>query len=73
MKNKNVFMYVLGSLIALGFFAVLVVAFKIEMPTGNKDILLILLGVLGAKFGDVVAYFFGSSKGSADKSELMKK
>jgi len=35
--------------------------------------LYILLGALVAKFGDVVSYFYGSSKGSSDKTEIMEK
>jgi CDP-diglyceride synthetase len=74
MKNaKDLYMYILGALIVLGFFAILVYLIKIPAPVDNKDVLLILLGALVAKFADVVGYFYGSSKGSADKSEMLNK
>jgi hypothetical protein len=41
------------------------------MPEKNKDIGLLVVGALVAKFSDVVSYFFGSSKGSADKTEII--
>jgi len=71
MKAKDIYMYALGAMVVIGFFVVLYVVFKVEMPPANKEIGLILLGVLGAKFGDVIGYFFGSSKGSADKTALI--
>jgi hypothetical protein len=43
------------------------------MPELNKDLGLIVIGVLAAKFSDVVAYFFGSSKGSSDKTKMLRK
>ncbi len=70
---KEIYMYILGGVIAIGFFAVLVVLLTVELPLPNKEMLLIMLGILGAKFSDVVAYFYGSSKGSADKTEIIAK
>jgi uncharacterized membrane protein YeaQ/YmgE (transglycosylase-associated protein family) len=70
---KDIYMYILGALIVLGFFGILAYLITKPAPLDNKDVLLILLGVLGAKFADVVGYFYGSSKGSADKSEMLEK
>lgn len=73
MKTKDIYMYALGALIVAGFFLILYVVFSKVMPADNKDIGLLVIGALVAKFSDVVGYFFGSSKGSADKTELMNK
>jgi CDP-diglyceride synthetase len=73
MKAKDIYMYLLGALIVIGFFVILIVVFRKVMPVENKEIGLMVIGALVAKFGDVVNYFFGSSKGSADKTELMNK
>ena len=70
---KDGYMYVLGGLIVLGFFVILAYLIVTPAPQENKDVLLILLGALVAKFSDVVGYFYGSSKGSADKSEILNK
>jgi len=71
MRAKDIYMYLLGALIVVGFFVILIVVFRKVMPVENKEIGLMVIGALVAKFGDVVNYFFGSSKGSADKTELM--
>lgn len=71
MKGKDIYMYGLGSLIALGFFAILALIIFREFPSPNKELLYMMLGILGAKFSDVVGYFYGSSKGSSDKNELL--
>ena len=72
MKAKDVYMYALGALIALGFFVILGFIIMYEMPITNRELLYMMLGILGAKFSDVVAYFYGSSKGSSDKTDIMK-
>lgn len=70
-ENKELYLYILGAIIVIAFFATIYLLAKVEMPLTNKDLLLIVIGALVAKFGDVVAYFFGSSKGSADKNEML--
>lgn len=70
-KYKELYMYLLGALIVIAFFITIYLLVKISMPEANKDLLLIVIGALVAKFGDVVGYFFGSSKSSADKTDLL--
>lgn len=68
---KQIFQYVLGALIAIGLFWVTYLLVNIATPASNKDALLILVGVIAGQFANVVGYFFGSSKGSADKNDLI--
>ena len=70
---KEAYMYILGALICAAFFVVVWLLIFNAVPVDNQTLLNIALGALIAKFGDVIAYFFGSSKGSADKTELMNK
>ena len=70
---KDLYMYLLGALIVIGFFTILIVVFKTEIPTSNSSIANIIIGALVAKFGYVVGYFFGSSKSSADQHEAANK
>ena len=58
--NKDRYMYALGGVVAVSFFIVIALLIFVEMPATNEKILYMLAGVLGAKFGDVVNYFFGS-------------
>jgi len=61
----------LGIFITLGFFGLLAYLMKREPPQGSRDILNIMLGSLGSAWIGVVSYYFGSSAGSARKTELM--
>lgn len=71
MNTDKAAMYIFGAMIILATFTVIYVLIFNETPPGNSDLLKILLGALIAKFGDVVSYFYGSSAGSAKKTELM--
>jgi hypothetical protein len=46
------------------------VFYKIE--TEYKDMINVLLGVIIAKYGSIIDYFFGSSSGSAAKSSVIE-
>lgn len=70
MKAKDIYMYVLGAIVVIGFFVVL--SFMIYIGGYDKD-LSIVLGALIAAFTMVISYFFGSSKGSSDKNDIIKK
>jgi hypothetical protein len=73
MKDKNILMYILAALIIIGFFVLLYIVAYSELPQNNKDILNLMAGALIGSFTSIVNYFFGSSKGSADKNELLNK
>ena len=44
-----------------------------EIPAANKDAIMMVIGMLVAKVGTIVDWFFGSSKGSSDKTALLDK
>lgn len=69
---KEGYMYVLGVIIVMGFFLLLYLLVYQQIPVENKDILNIVVGALIGSFTTVVGYFYGSSKGSADKTNLLK-
>lgn len=62
---KEVYMYVLGAMVIIGFFAVVI--YKLYMA---QDVQL-EIGALIAAFAMIVGYFYGSSKGSADKTKII--
>ena len=73
MVEKKVARYILGALLTLGFFAILSLLIFQGIPEPNSDVLYLLIGALIAGFTTVVNYFYGSSIGSADKTEIMAK
>lgn len=73
MQTKDIFQYSLGGVIVVGFFLLLIVLANKGIPDQNKDLLNLVVGALIGSFATVVGYFYGSSKGSAEKNELLKK
>lgn len=72
-KGKEVFMYAFAALLMLFLFTFLgLIIFK-AMPVENKDLLNITAGIAFGWGSMAVSYFFGSSKGSADKTEMLNK
>lgn len=68
MKPKDIAMYILGALVTIGFFATLI--FMILKGSYESSVNLIV-GALVGSFTTIVAYFFGSSKSSVDKTEMI--
>lgn len=61
----------LGLAIIVGFFGVLSYIFRFGMPSEGGDVLLIMVGALGAMTSQVGNYFFGSSAGSKTKEAII--
>ena len=68
---KDILIYSLGAFIA--FAAVLIIVLILWLAPEQKELLSLCVGALIANFSMVISYYFGSSKGSADKNELLKK
>jgi len=69
--KKDVNLYVLAWTIVAGFFALMILLLKIPVPEDQNGVIFMLFGALSTGFGQVLQYFFGSSKGSADKTSEM--
>ena len=57
-----------GFTIFAGFFTILGMLLTREAPVGNRDVLMVLLGVLASAFKDVVGFLWGGSFGSELKN-----
>lgn len=69
MKDK--FQYALGALIVLGFFLLLGGLLFFSVPVQNANAFNIMLGILSGGVGTVIGYFYGSSKGSSEKNDIL--
>jgi len=69
----NYFHYVLAGFVFFGFFVLtgLLIFAPIDLNEDIKPVLNLLFGGLVSGFATVLAYYFGSSKGSADKNALL--
>lgn len=57
--------------ITVGFFSVLLFIMTADVQEGMKEVLYIMLGALGASWQACMSYYFGSTKGSQIKTELL--
>lgn len=73
--KRDVNLYALAWLLIFGFFSLtgmlLYFSYNEKAIADSSGVLFMLLGALSAAFGGVIQYFFGSSAGSAAKSETI--
>ena len=70
--GRNILQNVVGyTILAQATFCIVVLAF-FEIPEENKALFHVLLGeIIGAGLMAIIYYFFGSSKGSSEKNEIL--
>ncbi len=57
--------------ITLGYFVVLIGMMLRWFEVSDSQVMLIMLGQLGTAWGVTIAFWFGTTKGSADKTEML--
>ena len=71
--SKDVFMYTLAGLVMVLLFGSLYVIFFIPIPMENKELAYMGFGLAMGWGTLVLNYFFGSTKGSSEKTEMIYK
>ena len=72
-SKVDVMAFLVGTVV-MGTFMIMVLALiYIPIPPDNRDSLTLLIGIIAGGVGTIVGYYFGSSKGSQKKSDLIEK
>jgi hypothetical protein len=75
MKAKDMIAIIMFRVLELAFvgafLAVLILVLKKEVPAGNKDLINIMLGILGTCVVGIAGYEWGSSRGSDQKTQML--
>ncbi|MFA5354214.1 MAG: hypothetical protein WC291_08285 [Thermodesulfovibrionales bacterium] len=69
--ERDINLYILAWVVVCGFFSLVGMLMYVTLPDRNIGPINQLFGAMAAGFGMVLAYFFGSSKGSSEKTEAL--
>ncbi len=68
--KSDINLYLLAWLVVAGFFGLICLLCFKALPENSDGVVFMLFGSLSTGFGQVLGYFFGSSKSSAEKTAL---
>jgi uncharacterized BrkB/YihY/UPF0761 family membrane protein len=72
-KINKIAMFILAGIIVVGFFVLMYILLYQHIPQENINTANLAVGALIGSFTTIVGYFFGSSTGSAEKTQLLGK
>lgn len=72
-EHKLSFMPALLSLLLTMFIAAIIyLLFYVTMPEGSKEVLFMLLGIVVKEWGGSMQYWFGTTRSSSEKTNLLR-
>ncbi len=71
-ETKDKIQYIFGGVVMFLLFSLIALLIFYDIPEANKDVLNIGIGVVLGWGSTIIAYLYGSSRGSADKDELLR-
>lgn len=69
--KRDINQYILAWVMVGGFFGLTGLLLFHSVPSAQNNVIFMLFGALAAGFGSVMNYYFGSSKGSSEKTQLL--
>lgn len=69
--TKELIRGVMSVLMILMMIGLFILIFMIELPENNKDMAYLLVGAVSGSFTTIIAFWYGSSQGSADKQDKL--
>ena len=72
-KAKDIFMYSLGAFVMFLIFSCIAVVLLRVIPPENKELAFLIIGNLMAWGGMILGFFYSSTKGSQEKTDLLAK
>lgn len=60
----------IGVVAMMGFLCYALI--KFEIPSNNKDAVMMLIGIISTVVVSIISYYFGSSAGSKNKDDIIK-
>lgn len=73
--GRQIILNVAGTIIGVGLLVILALClqalFTHEVPLGNKDALLVVIGMLTTKIGTIVDFFYGNSDTNKKQTETI--
>ncbi|SLK03690.1 hypothetical protein [Novosphingobium mathurense] len=73
MKKRSIFGYIIGAIVMILTVGIVAALFTHELPQGNREVALVILGTVIGWASTIVGHEFGSSVGSKDKTALLAK
>lgn len=71
--NGSIARHVIGGVVMLLAFGIVAGLFLLEIPAGNAEVALVVLGVAIGWAGSVVNFHFGTSEGSKTKTDIIER
>ena len=65
--------FMLAFIVVLLFYLLTFLLMKINIPKDSSQVIFMLFGSISTAFGTIIAYYFGSSQGSEDKTNMIHK
>ena len=64
MNRKWIVRLIIAGVFGLGFFVMLGMLLYVQIPQGNREVLITLMGGMAGSVSTIIAFYFGDSEGS---------